>query len=98
VLKGLSKRLAKFLLAMSREQRRRDFDADRFGGVQIDHQLVLGRLLDGQFCGINPLENLIYVGGGAAIEIKDIRGITHQSAGLHIFLKAVSRVVGTLLS
>jgi hypothetical protein len=32
------------------------------------------------------------------IEIKDIRGITHQSAGLHIFLKAVSRAVGTLLS
>ena len=37
------------------EQRRRDFEAERLGGLQIDHQFVLGRRLHRQVARLLPL-------------------------------------------
>ena len=34
------------------EQRRRDFEAERLGGFEVDHQLVFGRRLDREIAGI----------------------------------------------
>ena len=39
------------------EQRRRDFEAQRLGGSQVDHQLIFGRRLHGEVCGLLALEN-----------------------------------------
>ena len=37
------------------EQRRRDVEAERLGGLEIDDQLELGRLLTGKSAGFSPL-------------------------------------------
>ena len=36
------------------EQRRRDFDSERLGGLEVDHQFVLGRRLHRQIGGLEP--------------------------------------------
>ena len=41
------------------EERRRHFEAERLGGLKIDHRFVLGRLLDAKVSGFRPLENFV---------------------------------------
>ena len=40
------------------KQGRRDFEAERLCSLEVDHQLELGGLLDGQVGGLRALENL----------------------------------------
>ena len=40
------------------EQRRRHREAERLGGLEVDHQLELGRLLTGRSAGFSPLRIL----------------------------------------
>ena len=40
------------------EERGRDVKAESLGGLEIDHELELGRLLDGQSAGFAPLRIL----------------------------------------
>ena len=60
------------------EQRRRHFEAERFGGLQIDHQFVFGRLHDRQFCWIRALKNLCNVFSGLAIHPADAGTIAQE--------------------
>jgi hypothetical protein len=39
------------------QQRSRDGEAERLGGLKVDHQLELGRLKHGQVAGLFALEN-----------------------------------------
>ena len=52
-------------LVGEREQIRRQFKADRFRGLQVDHKQIFGRLLERQIGGLSTLENPIDQGGGA---------------------------------
>ena len=54
------------------EQRRRHGEAERLGGLEIDHQLVLGRRLHRQVGWLLALEDAIDVAGRAA-ELVDSR-------------------------
>jgi hypothetical protein len=47
------------------QEGRRDRQAEGFGGLEVQYQLELRRLLDGEIAGLRTLENLVHVGGGA---------------------------------
>jgi hypothetical protein len=51
------------------QERRRDREAERLGGLEVDDQFVLSRLLDGQVGGLGAFEDLVHVTGGAAVKI-----------------------------
>jgi hypothetical protein len=52
-------------LVGAQQNRRRDFDADGLGGLQIDDQLELGWPLDRQVGRYGPFGQLIHVVGSA---------------------------------
>jgi hypothetical protein len=57
------------------EQRRRDFEAERLGGLEVDRQLVPGRRLHWKVGGLLAFEDAIDVAGRAAELIGAIRAI-----------------------
>ena len=54
------------------DERRRYFKAKCFGGLQIDHQLELRRLLHGEVCGSRTLEDSINIDCCATVLVGDI--------------------------
>jgi len=65
----------------AREQRLRHFEAERLGGLQIDHQLVFGRRLHRQVGRLLAPEDAVDVAGGSPVLIDKIRPVGHQPAG-----------------
>ena len=51
-------------LVRSHENRLRDREAERLGDLEVDDQLELSRLLDGEISRLGTLEDLVDVGGG----------------------------------
>ena len=49
------------------EQRRRDFEAERLGGLEIDGQFELGRLFDWQVGRLCAAQNLVDIIGSAPV-------------------------------
>src|ERR1700730_10951884 len=43
------------------EERLRHGETERFGGLHVDKQLELGRLLDGKLARFRPLQDLVYI-------------------------------------
>src|SRR6266516_656283 len=66
------------------EQRGRNGEAERLRGFEIDNQLEFGRLLDGQVRRLRSLEDLAHVASGAPIQIRKVRSVGHEAAGLDI--------------
>src|SRR5262245_15343696 len=62
------------------ERRRRHFEAERLGSLEIDDQLVLGRRLYRQIGGLFALEDAIDVAGRAPVLVKKIRPIGNEPA------------------
>src|SRR3990172_3202692 len=60
------------------EERLRDRQAEGLGGLEVDHQLELRRLLDGQVGGLGALEDLIDIRGGTSEQVSKVRPIGHQ--------------------
>ena len=58
----------------------RHFEAERFGGLEVDHQLVFGRRLHRQVGRLLALEDAIDVAGREAVLVDDIRPIGDQAA------------------
>src|SRR5215470_13199175 len=69
-------------LIRPRQHRRRDGQAERLGGLEVDDELELGRLLDREIGGLGTLEDLCHIGSGASIEISEIRAVAHEGACL----------------
>src|SRR5262245_54253121 len=75
----------------SGEDRRRDGQPEGFGGLEVDDELELGRLLDRQIGGLGTLENLVHVNGSAPVEVKNVRAIRHEATGVDMELQGEHR-------
>src|SRR5262249_47401856 len=69
-------------LVGEREQLGRNVEAQHLGGLEIDDQLELGRLLDGEVGGLGAFQYLVHVLRSASIDLPAFRSVGHQSAGL----------------
>src|SRR6478735_8862585 len=54
------------------EQRRRNFEAERLGGLEIDRELVLGRCLHWQAGGLFAPKDAIDIPGGAEVLVEPV--------------------------
>ena len=77
-------------LIRPREHVRRDRQADLLGGLEIDDQLELRRLLHWNFGGLGTFENFVHVGGGAAEQIGNAHAVAHESAVFDKFWRVVN--------
>ena len=68
-------------LVGAREHRGRHIEAERLGGLEIDHQFVLGRRLHRQVGRLLALEDAVDIGGRAAILVNQIGPVRDQAAG-----------------
>src|SRR6266566_8199014 len=64
------------------EQRLRDRQPERLGRLEVDHQLELGGLLDGEVSGLGAFEDLVHINSGTPKQIGEIRAIRHQASSL----------------
>src|SRR5262245_42995590 len=72
-----------------RQQRWRDREAEGLGGLEVDGQLELRRLLDGQERRTCSPENLVHEDRATGEEVWEIDTIRHEAAGLHKILRLV---------
>src|SRR6516165_340999 len=71
------------------EQRRRHVEAESLGGLEIDHQLVLGRVLHRQISRLLALEDAVDVAG----RVPQTRGYRYAVANDRVLLVGTSRIV-----
>ena len=57
------------------EQRHRKGETQRLGGLQVDHQLELCRLFDRQIGRLGASQDLIYLGRGATVHVREVRPV-----------------------
>ena len=60
---------------------RRNVEAERLGGLEVDDQLVLGRRLHRQVGRLLALEDAVDVAGGASILVDQVRPVGDQATG-----------------
>src|SRR5258707_15056938 len=68
-------------LVCGSKQRRRKGNAALFGGLEVDHQLELGWLLDRQVARAGALPNTVDIGGRAQEPLRLVDAIGHPAAG-----------------
>src|SRR5215472_16216936 len=66
------------------EERRGHEQTECLGGLQVDHELELHRLLDRKVRRLRPLEDLVHIDGSASDDVKLVWSVGHEAAGLHI--------------
>src|SRR5207247_2955576 len=62
-------------LVRPEQDRLRDREAERLGGLEVDHELELCRLLDRQVAGLGAFEDFVNVGGRTAVQRGNVRAI-----------------------
>src|SRR2546427_5180875 len=70
-------------LVGSNQDRLRDREAEGPRRLDVDHELELGRLLDWKIGGLRTPQNLVNVSRRPTGEVRNIRPVAHETAGLH---------------
>src|SRR5688572_9761997 len=78
-------------LVRPQQQRRRDRQIEGLGGLEIDDQLELGGLLDGQVSGSGAPEDPVYVPGSTPRHVDKTRAVCHETTRLHEVRVLVNR-------
>src|SRR5260221_10677727 len=73
------------------QDRLRHREAERLGGLEVDHQLKFGRLLDWQIGWLGAVEDLAGVNAGLAHGSRLARSIADQAAGSGGFTPRIDR-------
>ena len=73
------------------KQRRRDFEAERFGGLEVDDKFVLGRLHDRQIGRLFALKDATTVDTDLTKRIRQACAVAHQPAGFGILTRRIDR-------
>ena len=66
-------------------------EPERVGGLEVDHQIELGRLFDRQCAGFGAVKNSIHIRRGSPIEIGVARTITHEASRFRELLEEIHR-------
>src|SRR5262249_41225064 len=77
-------------LVGSPEQRQRDRDAERGGGLAVDHQFDPGHLHDGQIGWLLTLENTAGIDASLKIPICKVGDVARQAAGAREFAQIMN--------
>src|SRR5262249_32956481 len=70
------------------EQRGRDRDAQRLRSLEVDHEFIFRRLLDGKICRVCTFEDFANINTCSPIEIQWVCSVAHEASGLHVRFKA----------
>src|SRR5215468_2835527 len=60
------------------EDRRRNRLAERLGGLEVDDQLELCRLLDWQIGRLRTLQDLVHISCGTPVHVTIVRPVRHE--------------------
>src|SRR5262245_7192530 len=71
------------------QERRRDREAEGFGGLEVDDQIELRDLLEGKISRLCTLQDLINVVSSASIQLPVVWRVSEQSAILRIGLYVI---------
>src|SRR5229473_4613900 len=73
------------------QERWRDRQAEGLSGLEVDDQLELGGLLDGQVSRLGPPENLVNIEPPTSCDLRQARAERHKPSLLHQLAEAVDR-------
>src|SRR5437867_13115446 len=69
-------------LVCAQQQRLRDREPERLGGLEVDHELELGRLFHRKLTGLRALEDLVDEACEPEIKVGIVHRVSYQSSGL----------------
>src|SRR5437870_7444047 len=69
-------------LVRAQQYRLRDRNAERLGGLEVDHELELGRLFHRKLAGLRALEDLVDEACEPEIKVRIVHRVGYQSPGL----------------
>src|SRR2546428_223274 len=78
-------------LVRPQQQCLRDRQPKSLRGFEVDHELELGGLLDGEVRRLGALQDLVDVGGSTATQIGQARSKRHKSPGLRVLPETIHR-------
>src|SRR2546422_10998760 len=70
-------------LVCSQQHRLRNREAERLGGLHVDHELELRRLLDREVGWLRALEDFVYVRRRTPPEISEAGAVEHEPPDIH---------------
>src|SRR5215469_695171 len=73
------------------EQRVWDGEAERLGGLEVDDELELCRLLDWQIGRLRTLQDLVHIGCGTPVHVTPVRPVRHEPARFYKLLSQKHR-------
>src|SRR5262249_53383851 len=70
-------------LIRPRQQRGRDRQPEGLGSLEVDDQLELRGLLDGQVARLGTFQNLVHIRGGAPVQVGNVHAVRHKPPSLY---------------